>query len=276
MLHCLQHLDHQCEPGVKGQLLIVAVLVERRAFNELEREIRLAIVSHAGIEQARDVRMDECGEDLPLARKAFVPGGAQQARMHQLERHLALEQAIGALGPPYRAHAALAEQPRHPIRPEAAAFEPGLCRTGAAGDAACDQLCGFSPIAVVAQGRGFQQISNHRGKPRFAPGQGELPFGPLRNRQIEGLIQQCGGSASLVAAEAFQCRRACGGGGRHFRLLPSAAAGTRGPFPTRAPRCALKRRASRPARAPTGRRNSAAPPARETPARCVPACRAHR
>ena len=52
--------------------------VDALAFDQLEHQVGLAAGGHAGIEQARDVRVREAGEDRAFALEAARAGAADQ------------------------------------------------------------------------------------------------------------------------------------------------------------------------------------------------------
>ena len=112
---------------------------------------------------------------------------ADEARVQQLERHLALEQAIGALGQPHRTHAALTEQAQHAVGAETAAFERGLGGPGA-GDAARDEFSGFGPIRIV--GDQAEQLGDQAAQIRLAQRQPSLPGHALRRLERHRLVEQ--------------------------------------------------------------------------------------
>src|SRR5262249_56416601 len=90
---------------------------DRLAVDQLHREVRLALRRDAGIVQARDVGVLQATEDVALERKALrdVPG--KRIAQWQLERHLALQAAIGTPGEPHLPHAPDTEQAEQDVRP---------------------------------------------------------------------------------------------------------------------------------------------------------------
>ena len=98
ILHRRQHLLEELDALADRELLSIAIERDRLASDILEREIRLAVVGEAGVVEPGDVRVGERRQDLALAGEAFderLPRGGED---WQLERDLALEQSIGALG----------------------------------------------------------------------------------------------------------------------------------------------------------------------------------
>ena len=55
--HCGQHIQKQANARLQIELVLVAILIDRRAVNVFEDEIRLAIGGNTGIEEFGNVRM---------------------------------------------------------------------------------------------------------------------------------------------------------------------------------------------------------------------------
>ena len=70
------------------------------------------VARDAGVDQVRDVRMRQPGEDGAFAPEPLFAGAADQRDVEQLDGRAALEAAVAALGQPDAAHAALADQRR--------------------------------------------------------------------------------------------------------------------------------------------------------------------
>src|SRR5687767_13295397 len=75
----------------------------------LHREVRLACRAHTCVVESRDVRMSQRREDVALALEALDELTLARSLERQLQRHVALQLAIRALGEPHRAHAAAAD-----------------------------------------------------------------------------------------------------------------------------------------------------------------------
>ena len=96
-----------------------AVLGDRLALDVLHREVRQAVLGDAAVEQARDARVVERREDLPLlAEPADHPGVQVGAAPHQLERDPLVELAVVPVGEEHGAHPALADDPLDPVGPD--------------------------------------------------------------------------------------------------------------------------------------------------------------
>ena len=84
--------------------------IDGQARDEIEHEVRLSAGGHAGIEQARDVRVRQPREDGALALEPRPGGMADQRQVQQLDGHDAADALVGAARAPHAAAAALAEQ----------------------------------------------------------------------------------------------------------------------------------------------------------------------
>ena len=92
----------------RRQVVVVAVLGDRHAVDQLHDEVRPARFRGPGVEDAGDVDMVHHGQGLTLGLEAGDDLAAVHAGLDDLERHLALD-GLGLLGHPDRAHAALAD-----------------------------------------------------------------------------------------------------------------------------------------------------------------------
>ena len=84
-------------------------VVDRAAFDVLERQIGPSAGRHARVVQPGDVRMRERGEDVAFPRHAFDQLRPRPGAARKLQRHLASDHPVGPLGEPHRAHAAFAQ-----------------------------------------------------------------------------------------------------------------------------------------------------------------------
>src|SRR5262249_32977634 len=101
------HVLEEREPVVERERSPVAVPGDRHAVDELHRKVGKPARGDATVDQPRDVRMLEQGEDPPLLEKAAnEPGGRMP---DQLERDALVEETIVALAEEHLAHAALAD-----------------------------------------------------------------------------------------------------------------------------------------------------------------------
>src|SRR5215831_12845438 len=103
--------------------MLVAVLVDRIAVDEFQREVRRAARTHPAVEQARNARVVERRENLSLGAEALVVDLRVEPRAQQLERNTLLERAIGTLGQEDSRHAAAPDLLYDPVRTDPLAFE---------------------------------------------------------------------------------------------------------------------------------------------------------
>ena len=148
-LHRAADFLEQAQARIERQRALVAVRVDRLALDVFHDEIRLAARRRAAVEQARDVRMLQRREDLPLAREVREHLGVGHAA-DQLDRGALLEMSVGALGEIDRAHAALARdgrRSRHAPR-RSPLVELGLAPPVRAARARC--VAGFALASSVS------------------------------------------------------------------------------------------------------------------------------
>ena len=89
--------------------VLAAVHVDALAVDMLEDEIRLARGRHTRIDEVRDVRVGQAGENCALAPESLFAGAAHQRDVQQLDRRAPFETAVAAFGQPHAAHPALAD-----------------------------------------------------------------------------------------------------------------------------------------------------------------------
>ena len=114
----LQHIEEQAETGLDSQRMFAAVTVDAEAVHVLEHEVRLARRRHSRIDEVRDVRVGEPGENVALAPEPLFAGAPQQREVQQLDRRAPFEAAVAALGQPHAAHAALTDPRDQAVRTE--------------------------------------------------------------------------------------------------------------------------------------------------------------
>ena len=240
VLHRLQHLLQQLHAASHVEPAFVAVGGDRLAFDVLERQVGLAIVGQAGVVQPRDVRVGQAAEDVALALEALHQHAAPRMQQRQLERHAALQLAIGAFGQPDLAHAAAAQLVQQPVRADRCARRElgGALRAGGRrGELrqAVDQVTGFAGRLLG------QQFTQGRRQPQGFALQRSDPGLAIGRQQIEGLLEQVGQRAQFVGLHGplhTQSRSQTGHKGRSGRgergeeqqprLLPVASHGAFG------------------------------------------------
>src|SRR5207248_3651126 len=107
----LQSLSNQ-------QIVRIAILIDRHAFDVLHDKIRQSIFGHAAVEQARDVRVIEAGQDLSFVAEMAQHRIGVHAPLDQLDRDTLLILLIRALGQINRAHPATAEFAQDAVWPD--------------------------------------------------------------------------------------------------------------------------------------------------------------
>ena len=181
-LHRVHHLQQQLHALAGTELAGGAVRGDGLAFDVFQRQVGLPVVGLPGVVQPRDVRVHERTQDVALARKTLHQHAALQAQHRQLQRHRALEHAVGALGQPDLAHAALAEHAEQAVRADGvAALEAG-------------------GVAAAVAGVGFVRGGQRQGRPALEQigGRCLAPSG----QQFTQPRRQAGG----LAAQALQPR----------------------------------------------------------------------
>jgi len=86
--------------------LAVAVLVDRNSVDVFHDDVGAAIGECAAVDQVRDIRMIQLGEDLALDLEPGLHAAREHAATHDLDGHPLLELFVGALGEIDFAHAA--------------------------------------------------------------------------------------------------------------------------------------------------------------------------
>ena len=99
-----------------------AIFVDGKTVDVLHHEIRKALAARAAVEQARDVRMFEPGEDLTLVSKALQHGVAVHAALDEFDGGAHRELRIVALAKKDSAHAAATQLAHDAIRPDVTGF----------------------------------------------------------------------------------------------------------------------------------------------------------
>ena len=123
MRHRGEHVVEQREAPVDVQPMQVAIAVDGFARDEVEHEVGLSARRHARVEQARDVRVGQPGQDGAFALEARCAGVAEHRQVQQLDRHAAADAPVGAMGAPHAAAAALAQQRLDDVAADLRAFE---------------------------------------------------------------------------------------------------------------------------------------------------------
>ena len=108
VLHRRADLAEQGQPLGEAQPVLVAVVGQRDALDQLHDEEGAAGVGGAGVEDLGDVGVVHQGQGLPLGLEPGQDGPRVHAGLDELQRHLALD-GLGLLGEVDGAHAPLAD-----------------------------------------------------------------------------------------------------------------------------------------------------------------------
>ena len=98
-----------------GSALLVAVLGDRHALDQLHDEVGPAALRRPGVEDLGDVRVVHHGQGLALGLEAGDHPPAVHPRLDDLQGHLAAH-GVRLLGQPDDAHAPLADLPHQHVR----------------------------------------------------------------------------------------------------------------------------------------------------------------
>ena len=151
--HRLAHLEKQS--NLRAHAEPRRVPVERFAFDELHRQIRLPALRPARIQQARDARVIQLREDLPLPQKAFQQGALGQVPAQKLHRRPLPHLPIGPFGQIDRAHAA-APDGAHQAEGPARGTRRGLDAAGKAGGGSGDKTRQRAALFAVKGQQGLE------------------------------------------------------------------------------------------------------------------------
>ncbi len=87
----LQTGDEQLQPLARRELVLIAVVGDGDAADQLHHEVRPAALGRAGVEHAGDVGMVHQGQRLPLGLEPGDHVAGVHPRLDDLERHLAAD-----------------------------------------------------------------------------------------------------------------------------------------------------------------------------------------
>jgi hypothetical protein len=112
-------VDEQAQARRDVEPVTIAVGGDRQTVDVLHHEIRKLPFSRAAVEQLRDVRMTERGEDLPLGDEAPMELLGIGAVAQELDRDLTAILAVNAFGEIHHAHAAATKFAHDAVRADA-------------------------------------------------------------------------------------------------------------------------------------------------------------
>ena len=174
--------------------MTIAVAVDRLALHQLHDQEGKAVLGHATVEDACDVRMFDSGEDLALACKALVGRATHRSRAQHLDRNSLLEGTVDALGLVHRAHAAFTELVQNPIGadmgalPEAAELSARRVPAASAQQRRRRWGLGQQRVVVLAQGEQLFDLRAQLGRATgFVQKAGSLPGIQVQGAHEEGV-----------------------------------------------------------------------------------------
>ena len=119
VLHRRGQLQEEVEPRVGVEFAAIGVVDQRRAVDILHHQVGPSVGGGAAVEQPRDVRVVESGEDLPLGAEAADDRIGVHPPLEDLQRHPLVEGVVVAHGQEHRAHAALSQLADEPVGADA-------------------------------------------------------------------------------------------------------------------------------------------------------------
>ncbi len=134
VLHRPAEQQEELQALRRVELPQLGILAERHPFHVFHDEVGEAVGGGAAIEQARDVRMVEPGEDLPLGAEAPHDRLGVHPAFQDLERDTFVERVVVAHREINRAHAALAELAHEAVGADACVRAVGRAGLAEAGD----------------------------------------------------------------------------------------------------------------------------------------------
>src|SRR6185437_1236391 len=103
-----QYIEEQANSVVDVQFLTVAIADDRLPVNIFQDQIRFPVGGYSCIEQFRNVRMRQLGENSSFAFEPLDSALCSNGQVQELDRNMPFEMAIAAFGQPHGPHAALA------------------------------------------------------------------------------------------------------------------------------------------------------------------------
>ena len=192
----LQHVEEETETGLDPQRVLVAIAVDALTVHVLEDEIRLARSRHARIDEVRDVRVGEPGENVAFAPESLFAGAAHQRDVQQLDRRASFEAAVASLRQPHAAHPALTDTRRQPVGAEGLAGQrhgqPGVRR---------ERHGAFQKTRLVQGLVLLEQQPQIGGEGRVSRADGRQPGRSFLGGDLERLVQVRTDGAPAIRAE---------------------------------------------------------------------------
>ena len=111
-----EHLTKQNDASLDAELASITPSGQRFAFDIFKRQIGLSFRRQTGVVEPGNVGVHQAAQNVAFAGEAFGQLALAQGAVRQLERDLALERAIDALGQPDLTHAAASEFAQQAVR----------------------------------------------------------------------------------------------------------------------------------------------------------------
>ena len=150
-------LVEEVEALVEGEVVVLGVVGDGLAVDELGDEEGLGVVGDAGVEEACDVGVVEGGEDLSLAPESSLEVGVVDGGADELDDDALLVGGVGAGGAVDDAHGAGAEARLDAVAADGAA-DHGVGAVEAAGDGIAEEVGG----GVVGADEGLDLVAEAR------------------------------------------------------------------------------------------------------------------
>lgn len=96
----LAHLQEQRKSRIDIEDVVVAIPIDRDAFDVLHGKPRRTVGSDSSVDEMRDVRMYEAREDLAFVRKTLRERRGSKSRARDLQRHALFELRRGTVRDP--------------------------------------------------------------------------------------------------------------------------------------------------------------------------------
>ncbi len=188
LMGCLDRradVDEEPQAGTHAEAVPPAVVIDRLALDVLHDQVRRALGGEARVVELGDVGMNQAGED-PLLAEQPLEARRRGVAAHDLDRHPAGEEPVGALAEVDPAHASLSDFAHHPIGTE---LGPGRVRflvEERRGDEVFGQRAARRQEVVLREGRREQrgELSAQR-----LVGDRLESLRTLRGREVEELGQ---------------------------------------------------------------------------------------
>ena len=183
--HRFGHIGQQAQAGLQAGPAVIAPAVDGLAFDQLQRQVGLAVFGDTRVQQARDVRVVQARQQPAFAGEAFDAAAAVQLPVQlpvqKLDGALGVEPSVAAPRAPHAGRAPFAQRRLDGPRPEALAQGGGRLRGGRRPG---QEVVGASRFVA------FEQALQQQGVVRRARLQVGQPGGAFGGRQVQRLVEQ--------------------------------------------------------------------------------------